>query len=394
MPNRKICVVTGTRAEYGLLYWLLRDIEEDEALELQLAVTGMHLSPEFGLTYTVIESDGFTIDERVEMLLSSDTPVGIAKAIGLGVIGFADAFARLRPDLVVILGDRFEILAAAQAALVAKIPIAHIHGGEATKGLIDDPIRHAVTKMAHFHFVAAEPFRRRVVQLGEHPNRVHVVGAPGLDHLRRSELLDREALEASLGVELLTPTLLVTYHPVTLDTGDPTQPMRELLAALDERPDALAIFTKANADTDGRVINEMIDAYVAAHPDRSKVFTSLGQQRYLSALHQIDAVVGNSSSGIIEAPAAGVPTVNIGDRQGGRLRAASVVDCAADRYAIGRALEKALAPAFRMEVRRMTSPYGDGDASRRIKRLLKGAQLEGVLKKGFCDIDFEVGACV
>lgn len=393
MPKRKLCVVTGTRAEYGLLYWLLREIEADEALDLQLAVTGMHLSPEFGMTVEAIEADGFAVDARVEMLLSSDTPVGIAKSIGLGVIGFADAFARLRPDLVVVLGDRFEILAAAQAALVAKIPIAHIHGGEATKGLIDDPIRHAVTKMAHFHFVAAEPFRRRVIQLGEHPDRVHLVGAPGLDHLRRSALLDREALEASLGFELRTPTLLATYHPVTLDTGDPSQPMRELLAALDERPDALVIFTKANADTDGRVINEMIDAYAAEHPERVKAFTSLGQQRYLSALHQVDAVVGNSSSGIIEAPAAGVPTVNIGDRQGGRLRAASVVDCAADRDAIGVALRKALDPTFRGEVRHMNSPFGDGDASRQIKEHLKEASLEDLLKKGFYDIDFEEATC-
>jgi UDP-hydrolysing UDP-N-acetyl-D-glucosamine 2-epimerase len=394
MSKRKICIVTGTRAEYGLLYWLCREIEADPALQLQLVATGMHLSPEFGMTVKAIEADGFEVSQRVEMLLSSDTPVGIAKSIGLGVIGFADAFDRLKPDILVVLGDRFEILAAAQAGMVAKVPIAHIHGGEATKGLIDDPIRYAVTKMAHFHFVAAEPFRRRVIQLGENPKRVHTVGAPGLDHLRRSELLDRQGFEDAIGFKLRTPTFLVTYHPVTLDTGDPAEPMRELLAALDEWPHALVIFTKANADTEGRIINEMIDAHAAHHPERAKAFTSLGQKRYLSALHQVDVVVGNSSSGIIEAPAAGVPTVNIGDRQGGRLRASSVIDCDAERGAITDALRRALNPAFREEVRRTISPYGDGDASRRILQLLKEAPLEDVLKKGFYDVDFEEATCV
>lgn len=380
---RKICVVTGTRAEYGLLYWLLREIEADEALTLQLVVTGMHLAPEFGMTVESIERDGFPIAERVEMLLSSDTPVGVAKAIGLGVIGFADVLARLQPDVVVVLGDRFEVLAVAQAALVARIPLAHLHGGEVTEGAFDDAIRHAITKMAHLHFVAAEPFRQRVIQMGEHPDRVFLVGAPGLDHLKRSPLLDRDALEAALGVPLRTPTLLVTYHPVTLDAGDPAEPLRELFAALDRLPDSLVLFTKANADTHGRALNALIDAYAAERPERVRAFASLGQTRYLSALHHADAVVGNSSSGLIEAPAAGVPTVNIGDRQGGRLRGASVLDCAPERDAIGAALARALDPAFRAAVREMASPYGRGDASRRIKDCLKTVPLDGLVKKGF-----------
>lgn len=383
---RRICVVTGTRAEYGLLYWLMREIRADDALELQVVATGMHLSPEFGLTASVIEADGFRIDERVEMLLSSDSPVGISTSIGLGVIGMAGAFDRLRPDIVVVLGDRFEVLAAAQAAMVARIPLAHIHGGERTRGAIDEPIRHAVTKMAHLHFVAAEPFRRRVIQLGENPKRVFTVGAPGLDHLVRTPLLDRAELEAELGIALGRPTLLVTYHPATLDTGGPASAMTELLRALDELPEATLIFTCGNADTDGRVINTMIDDYVARHPTRAHAFFSLGQKRYLSTLRQVDAVIGNSSSGIIEAPAAGIPTVNIGDRQEGRPRGASVIDCPADHQAIVRAIRTALSDEFRDIARSAERPYGGGDVARTIRDLLRQADLDGIIKKEFFDM--------
>lgn len=388
MANRRICIVTGTRAEYGLLYWLMREVQEDPELALQIVVTGMHLSPEFGLTYQEIEEDGFEIDEKVEMLTSSDTPVGIAKSIGLGTIGFADALSRLDPDIIVLLGDRYEMLSVAQAALVARIPLAHIHGGEATKGLIDDPIRHALTKLSHYHFVTAQPFRDRVVQMGEHPKRVFQVGAPGLDHLKRMELMDRDEFEESIDFELGERSCIVTYHPVTLSETSPGEPFAELLAALDAVPDLRIIFTKSNADTDGRVINQMIDEYVEAHEDRACAFTSLGQRRYLSALHHADAVVGNSSSGIIEAPAVPVPTVNLGDRQGGRLRAASVIDCEEEESSIHDALGRALSSTFREHIQDVSSPYGDGHASSRIKETLKDMPLgEEVLKKGFYDLN-------
>jgi UDP-hydrolysing UDP-N-acetyl-D-glucosamine 2-epimerase len=387
MRKRRICVVTGTRAEYGLLYWLLREIQEDDALELQLAVTGMHLSPEFGLTVRAIEADDFAIDEQVEMLLSSDSPVGIAKSIGLGVIGFADAFARLHPDIVVVLGDRFEILAAVQAALVARVPIAHLHGGETTEGAIDEAIRHCITKMAHLHFVAAEPYRRRVIQLGEEPARVWNVGAPGLEHVRRTPLLDRVALEESINFELGTPTFLVTYHPATLADRAPADEAGELLRALDRYPSARVLFTKTNADTGGRAVNEMIDSYVAAHPDRTRAYTSLGQQRYLSALSQADVVIGNSSSGVIEAPALGVPTVNIGPRQQGRLRATSVIDCAGEADGIAKAIERALSPEFRASIQAMELPYGEGHTARQVADVLREAGLgDRLLMKRFFDL--------
>ncbi len=388
MATRRVCIVTGTRAEYGLLYWLMWEVKEDPDLDLQIIATGMHLSPEFGLTHKEIEEDGFEIDEKVEMLTSSDTPVGIAKSMGLGTIGFADALDRLDPDLLVLLGDRFEILSVAQTALVARIPIAHLHGGEATKGLIDDPIRHALTKLSHYHFVSADPFRTRVIQMGEHPDRVFTVGAPGLDHLRRMDLLDSDELEESIDFELGEKSCIVTYHPVTLSKGSPAEPFEELLAAIDEFTDLRIIFTKSNSDTEGRVINRMIDDYVQKHPERSCAFTSLGQRRYLSALQNVDAAVGNSSSGIIEAPAVPVPTVNLGDRQGGRLRAESVIDCEENREHIRDALRQALSPAFREKIQGVTSPYGDGRTSPRIKEKLKDVPLgEDVLKKGFYDLN-------
>lgn len=387
---RKICVVTGTRAEYGLLYWLLREIEADDALELQLAVTGMHLSPEFGMTVEAIEADGFEVTERVEMLLSSDTPVGIAKAIGLGTIGFSDAFARLRPDVVVVLGDRFEVLAAAQAALVMKIPIAHIHGGETTEGAFDEAIRHSITKMAHLHFVAAAPYRRRVIQLGEAPDRVFDVGAPGLDHIRRTDLLDRGAFESAIGFELGVPTFLITYHPVTLSHRSVEEGFGELLHALDHFPSARILFTKTNADTGGRVINELMDGYETEHPQRVRTYTSLGQQRYLSALGLADVVIGNSSSGIIEAPSFGVPTVNIGPRQKGRLRACSVIDCATDEKAIVAAIRRALSDDFRSSLADMTLPYGEGNAAKRMAEILRETTFhEDFLMKRFHDLVFD-----
>lgn len=387
MPKRKICVVTGTRAEYGLLYWLLREIEADDALDLQLAVTGMHLSPEFGLTVRDIEADGFAVAERVEMLLSSDTPVGIAKAIGLGVIGFADAFARLRPDLLVVLGDRFEILAAAQAALVARIPIAHLHGGETTEGAFDEAIRHSITKMAHLHFVAAEPYRHRVIQLGEYPERVFNVGSSGLDHVRRTHRLDRGEVEDFLGLALEPPTFVITYHPATLSDRSATEALDELFGALRHFPEAQFVFTKSNADTGGRAINHAIDAFVQSHPDRARAFAAMGLPRYLSTLALADVVVGNSSSGLTEAPAVGVPTVNIGDRQKGRLRAASVIDCGGAEAEIAAAIERALSPEFRDGIEGQALLYGVGDASTAICRVLRETPLGSeLLQKRFHDL--------
>lgn len=383
---RKICIVTGTRAEYGLLYWLMKEIQGDDELQLQLVATGMHLSPEFGLTYQAIEKDGFTIDAKVEMLLSSDTPVGIAKSIGLGVIGFADALERLKPDIMVVLGDRYEILAAAQAALVARTPLAHIHGGELTEGLIDEAIRHSVTKMAQIHFVAAEPYRQRVIQLGENPERVFNFGAPGLDNIEKLRLLDAREFEQSIEFKLGKLNFLVTFHPVTLSKGGPEFAMTELFAALDCFPEAKIIITKPNSDTDGRKIVQMIDAYVAKNPGRALAFVSLGQLRYLSAIKHVDLVVGNSSSGLVEVPIFKKPTINIGERQTGRLKASSVVDCKETKDDIHAAMLKALSPEFQQQLLSVRSLYGSGNASQKIKDHLKHADTHNILMKKFFDI--------
>lgn len=373
---RKICIVTGTRAEYGLLYWLMKEIQGDADLQLQLIVTGMHLSPEFGLTYRTIEEDGFCIDAKVEMLLSSDTPVGIAKSIGLGVIGFADVVNHLKPDIMVVLGDRYEILAAVQAALVARIPVAHIHGGETTEGAIDECIRHAITKMSHIHFVAAEPYRTRVIQLGEHPDTIFNVGALGIENITRLQLLNKIQLEQSINFELGTPLFLVTYHPATLGETAPQIAMQALLDALDKFPEAKIVFTKPNSDTDGRTLGLLIDEYALQNKGRVAVFTSMGQVRYLSALKLVDAVIGNSSSGIIEAPSCKVPTVNIGDRQTGRLKADSIIDCSETTEYIVAAIHKALSPQFRDKTKRCVSPYGHGQTASQIKNCLKQANLD------------------
>ncbi len=382
---RKICIVTGSRAEYGLLYWLMKEIAADPELQLQIIATGMHLSPEFGLTYQQIETDGFTIEARVEMLLSSDSVVGIAKSIGLGVIGFADALDRLRPDILVVLGDRFEILAAAQAAMVARIPIAHIHGGESTEGSFDEGIRHAITKMAQWHFVAAEPYRKRVIQMGEAPERVFNLGAPGLDHLANLRWLDRAELEAALGVALQAPLFVVTYHPVTLNSESPLAAMEQLLAALDEFSTATLIFTYPNADTGGRALIDCIERWAGQHADRARAFDSLGQQRYMSLLREADVVIGNSSSGLTEAPALKKATVNLGDRQKGRLKATSVIDAAEKHADILAAIKKALSKEFRATLAETVSLYGAGNVSERIKGILKSTP--PTVHKRFFDVE-------
>lgn len=383
MAKRKICIVTGSRAEYGLLSVVMKEIQKESEFLLQVVVTGMHLSPEFGLTYTVIEKDGFAIDAKVEMLLSSDTPVGIAKSIGVGVSGFADAFDVLKPDLLVLLGDRFEILAAAQAALVARIPIAHIAGGDTTEGAFDEAIRHSITKMAHMHFVTNEASARRVRQLGEDPEHIYTVGSPGIDQIKHIKLFDRKELEKQLAFTFKKRNLLVTFHPVTLDAQPAGTQFQELLEALDcLGNDIGVIFTKPNADTDGRVIIGMIDRYTAAH-HHVKAFTSLGQLRYLSAVAHVDAVVGNSSSGLYEVPSFKKPTVNIGDRQKGRLQAASVINCKPESADITRAINE----AFTRDCSNTVNPYGNGDSAQKIVASLKTIpDYTKLLKKQFFDI--------
>lgn len=389
MRKRRICVVTGSRADYGLLYWLMREIRDDADLELQVVATGMHLAPEFGMTYRAIETDGFTIDAKVETLLSSDTPAGTAKSVGLGVIGFADALERLKPDILVLLGDRFEIFAVAQAALVARIPIAHIAGGDVTEGAFDEAMRHSITKMSHLHFVTNEPARRRVAQLGESPELIFNVGSPGLDYIKRAKLIDRRELESSLDFRFRARNLLVTFHPATLDEQPAPAQMKELLDAIEALgPEFGIVFTMPNADTAGRALIRMIEDYVGSHAN-SRAFASMGQQRYLSVMAQVDAVVGNSSSGLYEAPSLGKPSVNIGDRQKGRLRAASVIDCKPQAGAIGKAIRQALAT----DAAGTVNPYGDGESSMRIKQALKQVgDPRGLLKKRFHDIGDRIDA--
>lgn len=379
--RQRICVVTGSRAEYGLLYWVLHDLRADPGVDLQIIATGMHLAPEFGLTVREILADGFVVNRRVEMLLSSDTPAGTAKSLGLGVIGMSDALEALQPNIVVVLGDRFEILAAAQACLIHRIALAHIAGGDVTEGAFDESIRHAITKMAQLHFVTNEISARRVRQLGEDPGRVHVVGSPGLDHLQRRPLLDRTALETALGAPLGLRNLLVTFHPVTLDGDDGLGAFNELLAALDTLDRQTVLwFTRPNADAGGRTLRRRLDDWVTQNADRVRVHTSLGQLRYLSLMAQVDAVVGNSSSGLYEAPSFGIATIDIGDRQGGRFAATSVLRCPAQREAISDALARALA----LDCRDVVNPYGDGASAARIVSLLRQAPAaELLLRKPF-----------
>lgn len=384
--TRKICVVTGTRAEFGLLRWLMEEIQQYPTLELQVAVTGMHLSPEFGSTYHEIEGAGFTIDAKVEMLLSADTKTAVTKSIGLGVIGFADAYERLRPDIVVVLGDRFEIFAATSAALIAGIPIAHLHGGETTEGAFDEAIRHSITKMSHLHFVSAKEYRNRVIQLGEHPDRIFNVGGMGVDAIKRVKLLSREKLEQSIDFNFGDKNLLVTFHPVTLDKDiSSTEQMEALLNALSELEHIHLIFTMPNADTGGRELAKMVSEFVDARENAS-MYTSLGQLRYLSCMAQIDGVIGNSSSGLAEAPSFNIGTVNIGDRQKGRLKVESVIDCEPNKLDILEAIEKIYSPAFKNTIKDVKSPYGNGGASKTIVKILAGHSLDNLLKKSFYNL--------
>lgn len=385
MMNRRICVVTGTRAEYGLLRWVMDGIRKSPVLELQVVATGMHLSPEFGLTYREIENDGFRIDRRVEMLLSSDSPVGLAKSMGLGMIGFADALCELRPDMLLVLGDRFEIFSAVAASIPTRIPVAHLHGGETTEGAIDESFRHSMTKMSHLHFVATEEYRKRVIQLGEQPDRVFCVGGLGVDGVVRTNLIEKEALQNALDFRFGPRNLLVTFHPVTLEEHSSERQMSELLAALEELQDTHIIFTMPNADTDGRVLFGMIEDFVATHPC-TKAVASLGQLRYLSCVKYVDAVVGNSSSGLLEVPSFRKGTINIGDRQKGRIKADSVIDCEPEKASILKAMERLYSAEFQNGLQSVVNPYGVGGASDTIVGILETVELAHILKKEFYDI--------
>ncbi|WP_341894449.1 UDP-N-acetylglucosamine 2-epimerase [Ferrovibrio terrae] len=383
--RRRICVITGTRAEYGLLSGLLQRMQADSAIELQILATAAHLNSDLGLTYREIEADGFRIT-KVPMPIDGGETLATAQAVGSGLAALAETLHALHPDIVVVLGDRIELLAAASACLVLGIPLAHIHGGELTEGVIDDAIRHAITKMAHLHFPATEVYRNRILQMGEAPDRVFAVGALGIDNINQVDLIPPETLGKDLDFRLQSPMLIVTYHPETLDAESPLTGCQALLSALDTMPEARIVFTKANADPGGQAINRLIANWTERNVGRAKVFASLGMRRYLSLLHTADAVVGNSSSGIIEAPAMGIPTVNIGERQAGRLRAASILDCPADSDAIAASIHVALSASFREKARQCEPPYGRGGAAERIHQILMTQPLAGLLRKSFVDL--------
>lgn len=382
---KKICVVTGTRAEYGLLSNLMKRINDCPELQLQVVATNMHLSPEFGLTYKEIEADGFHIDKKVEMLLSADTPTATTKSLGLGIIGFADAYNDLKPDMIVILGDRYEMLGATSAALLANIPIAHISGGDVTEGAYDDAIRHSITKMSHLHFTSTEVYRNRVIQLGEEPSHVYNVGSTGIDNIKQLQLMDKKSLEENLGFEFGDNCILVTYHPETINGQGAAIQFQQLLNAL-ERINCRIIFTKPNSDSDGHVIIDMIDKYVASHPEKAVCYTSLGYMRYLSSLQYVQAVVGNSSSGLIEVPSFGIPTVNIGDRQKGRLHAESVINCKTEEVEIYNALKTALSSEFKIKAHNVANPYEKEGTNDKILDVILNCNPKSLLKKHFYDL--------
>lgn len=381
----KICVATGTRAEYGLLKPLITKLKMNSHFKLQILATGAHLSPEFGLTYEQIEQDGFQIDHMVEMLLSSDTAEGITKSMGVAMIGFAEAFKNLKPDLLIILGDRYEMLTLASAALIFKIPIAHIHGGEITEGAYDDAIRHAITKMSHLHFASTEEYKNRIIQLGEQAELVFNVGAIGLDNIVEVKLLTKEELEENLGIKFRKHNYLITFHPETLSDESVESQFKILLAALDKIEDSFFVFTKANADTGGRIINQILEKYTQQHSNTA-LFDSLGSVRYLSVMKMCDAIIGNSSSGIIEAPSVGTATINIGDRQKGRIQAESILNCSVNIEEIVAKIKMVETHHFQLKLEKMVNPYGDGKSSTQIEKVLETIDLKSLKTKKFYDI--------
>lgn len=383
---KKICVITGTRAEYGLLKPIMDRIKNESSFDLQLIVTGMHLSPEFGLTYEEIEKDGFSIDEKIEILLSSDTNIGISKSMGLAMISFSEAYCRLKPDMIIVLGDRYEIFSATSVATVARIPVAHLYGGETTEGAIDEVFRHSITKMSYLHFTSTEKYRQRVVQLGEDPSRVFNVGAIGVENVKNIKLLNKEELENQLNFKFENYTILVTFHPVTLENNTSEEQFKNLLNAIDKFENLKVIFTKSNSDTDGRIINMMIDKYVKKNKHKAVGFTSMGQKRYLSTMKYVDAVVGNSSSGIVEAPSFNITTINIGDRQKGRIQANSILNCNPNTDEITKLLSSVLSKEYK-KMNNIDNPYGNGEVSQKIVEIIKVFLLDYKInmKKKFYD---------
>lgn len=382
---RKICVVTSTRAEYGLLYWLLKEIEADSDLKLQLIVTGMHLSPEFGLTYKEIEKE-FKIDKKIEILSSSHISLDICAEMARVYEKFAPALAELKPDILVLLGDRYEIFGVAGVASIMQIPIAHIHGGETTQGAFDEAFRHSITKMSHIHFAATNEYANRIIQLGEEPGRVFNVGGPGIENIKKLNLLSKDEFERSINFKLAKKNILITFHPVTLENSSAREQFGEILKALDGLEDTNFIFTKANSDTDGDVINKMIDEYVNQNSQKAAAFASLGQLRYLSAIKFVDIVLGNSSSGLLEVPSFKKATINIGDRQKGRARASSVIDVRPAKEEILAAIKRAYSKEFEQTLKDTINPYDGGNPSKKMVKILKEIKLDGILKKKFYDI--------
>ena len=382
MSKRKICVVTGTRAEYGLLYPIMKKIQNSDTLKLQLIATTMHLSEEFGSTYKQIEEDGFTIDEKIENLLASDSKSSVAKSTGLATILLSDAFTRLQPDVVLILGDRFETHATATTAMLMNIPIAHIHGGELTEGAVDEQIRHSITKMSYLHFTSTEEYRERIIQMGEDSSRVFISGAPGIDNIINLELLPKTELEDSFNWKFDERSALFTYHPVTLDNSNINEEINQVLSAI-KKTGLNVLFTYANADDSGRVINQKIEEFCQNNPTKYKVIKSLGQLRYLSAMKYVNLLIGNTSSGIIEAVSFQKPVVNIGNRQKGRLQSGNVIDCSVET--LSQAIHEALSNEFLVSCKTLNNVYGDGNASDTIVDVLLSVEIS-VVKK-FVDMD-------
>lgn len=386
---KKICIVTSGRSDYGLLHLLMLGIKKSTALQLQIIATGMHLSPEFGLTYKLIELDGFKINRKVEILLSSDTGVGVAKSMGLGLVGFADAFEDLKPDMVILLGDRYEILAAASAALVQQIPIGHIHGGEVTSGAFDDAIRHSITKMSLFHFVAAQEYQRRVIQLGENPKNIFLVGGLGVDAIKNTNLYSKDELENILEFQFGKKNLIITYHPETVEDKLTNNDINCLLFALETFPDIKLIFTMPNSDNGSRKIMKRVIDFVEVNKGRATYFKSMGHLNYLSSLQYVDGVVGNSSSALMEVPTFKKGSINIGSRQSGRLMASSIINCSMNTIEIEKAIRKLYSEDFKTELLSTKNPYGEGDASEKIIKILELNDKNLSFGKEFYDVSFK-----